>query len=315
MNKIVTSEFFLPFMTALCLLLSTLPATSALAEIALRNVDVAGRGFAQAPEFGAAGPLPLSPGMTFVVTKVADTADGVCNADCSFREAIIAANANPGLDNITFNIGTGLKTIFPLSILPLISDPVNLDATTQPGFSGTPLIEIDGSNAGVDAYGLRLSASNSTIRGFIISGFRLTGLSLFKGDNLVAGNFIGTNAAGTAVHPGTQNNGVGMEVASSNNIIGGTSAADKNVIAGNKNQNSSRGLILRNAATGNKVIGNYIGTDVTGTINLGHDNEGILLYQAASGNTIGGPTAAERNIIAAKQSSIGIGIYDASSTK
>jgi len=42
MNKIVTSKFFLPFMTALCLLLSTLPATSALAEIALRNVDVAG---------------------------------------------------------------------------------------------------------------------------------------------------------------------------------------------------------------------------------------------------------------------------------
>ena len=37
---------------------------------------------------------------TFVVTKSVDTADGVCDADCSLREAVIAANANPGPDEI-----------------------------------------------------------------------------------------------------------------------------------------------------------------------------------------------------------------------
>jgi len=37
---------------------------------------------------------------TFTVTKGADTADGTCDADCSLREAITAANANPGADTI-----------------------------------------------------------------------------------------------------------------------------------------------------------------------------------------------------------------------
>ncbi len=40
----------------------------------------------------------------FVVTKTADTNDGLCNADCSLREAIVAANANPGVDTIAFDI-------------------------------------------------------------------------------------------------------------------------------------------------------------------------------------------------------------------
>jgi CSLREA domain-containing protein len=44
--------------------------------------------------------------MTFTVTKTADTADGTCNADCSLREAITAANANPGHDTIVLPAGT-----------------------------------------------------------------------------------------------------------------------------------------------------------------------------------------------------------------
>jgi len=48
---------------------------------------------------------------TFLVTKTADTEDGACNADCSLREAIIAANANPGPDDITLPAG-----VYTLSI-------------------------------------------------------------------------------------------------------------------------------------------------------------------------------------------------------
>lgn len=48
----------------------------------------------------------LAPQATFPVTKTADTNDGTCNADCSLREAIVAANANGvGADMITFNAG------------------------------------------------------------------------------------------------------------------------------------------------------------------------------------------------------------------
>jgi CSLREA domain-containing protein len=338
MNKVAKSKFVLPFMTALCLLLSTLPVTTAWAGIDLRknvgdgnsssgDIKVEGTvrpiaagtsslngGYSQTAGFWVAGPAPLSPGMTFVVTKVADTADGLCNADCSLREAIIAANANPGLDNITFNIGSGLKTIFPLSVLPLLSDPVNIDGTTQPGFSGTPLIEIDGTNAG-DVNGLRISGGNSIVRGLIIGGFRAAGLSLFtKGNNLVAGNFIGTNATGTAVHSGLQNNGLGLDVESSNNIIGGTTVADRNVIAGNKNSNSSRGLIIGGGSSGNVVIGNHIGTDVTGNITIGHDNDAILI-QNSSANIIGGVTASAHNVIAGKPFSTGINVVDSFGNK
>lgn len=50
-------------------------------------------------------------GATFVVTKIADTNDGVCDADCSLREAIIAANASGGADVITLPAGHYTLTI------------------------------------------------------------------------------------------------------------------------------------------------------------------------------------------------------------
>ena len=54
-----------------------------------------------------AGVLLLAAGQaahaaTFTVTKTADTNDGTCDADCSLREAIVAANAAAGPDTITF---------------------------------------------------------------------------------------------------------------------------------------------------------------------------------------------------------------------
>jgi len=54
---------------------------------------------------------PFALATTFVVTKTTDTNDGVCDADCSLREAIIAANANPGADFIQVPAGTYTLTI------------------------------------------------------------------------------------------------------------------------------------------------------------------------------------------------------------
>ncbi len=48
---------------------------------------------------------------SFTVTKTADTNDGVCDSDCSLREAISAANAAPGADTITVPAGTYLLTL------------------------------------------------------------------------------------------------------------------------------------------------------------------------------------------------------------
>ena len=86
--------------------------------------------------------LTTSPS-TFVVTNTGDSGAG------SLRQAILDANAHPGADRIEFNIpGSGFHTITPLTALPTISDPVTIAGSTQPGFIGSPIIELDGSAAG-----------------------------------------------------------------------------------------------------------------------------------------------------------------------
>src|SRR6185295_10109420 len=98
----------------------------------------------------------LASAKTITVTSTADivAVDGVI----TLREAMTAANTNaasgdapagdPGVDTIKFNIaGGGVKTITLLSALPPVtSDPIIIDGTSQPGYAGTPLIEINGNN-------------------------------------------------------------------------------------------------------------------------------------------------------------------------
>jgi hypothetical protein len=218
----------------------------------------------------------------------------------SFVQAIIDANNNPGLDTIAFNIpGVGSHTISPSSQIPKVTAPVVIDGTTQPGFAGAPLIVLNGSNI-TDPYGgLAIQGGNSTVRGLVINGFPAVALSLaVNGNNVVAGNYIGTNAAGTADFPSTNNNSVGIYVSSANNIIGGTTVADRNLIAGNHAPSGGMGLWIDTVnGTGNKVIGNYFGTDVTGMTYITNNRDNMALNDCSS-NIIGGPTATERNVIA-----------------
>jgi len=110
------------------------------------------------------------PASTFVVNTTDDSDDGVCDdTHCSLREAIYAANENPGADKIAFNIGEPPFTIQLQSSLPNIDDPVTIDGTTQLGFSRDPIIELDGTNAGEGISGLAIFAGNSTVRGLLIT--------------------------------------------------------------------------------------------------------------------------------------------------
>ncbi len=118
--------------------------------------------------------------------------------------------------------------------------------------------------------------------GVMITGSGATG-------NQVLGNYIGTNAAGNAKIANFY--GVTIDGAN-NNIIGGTTAAARNIISGN----GSIGIQLLHAATGNQVLGNYIGLNAAGTSPLSNSDSGISLYEA-DGNTIGGTTAGARNVI------------------
>ena len=78
------------------------------------------------------------------------------------------ANANAGADTIAFNIPGGTpQTISPSSALPAITDPVIIDGTTQPGYAGTPLVQITGLLAGDTATGLTIQAGQTTVKGAI----------------------------------------------------------------------------------------------------------------------------------------------------
>ena len=161
-------------------------------------------------------------------------------------------------DQIRFNIaGAGLHTINLLSALPAITDAVVLDATTQPGFAGAPIIELNGAAAGAGADGLTLLGGNSTVRGLVINRFGGSGIHVGgTGGNLIQGNYVGLDATGNADLGNAQ---YGIWVTSDSNVIGGTTAGDRNVISGN----NIDGIHI-DGASGNLVQGNYVGTNATG---------------------------------------------------
>src|SRR5207302_9350473 len=224
-------------------------------------------------------------GAWFVGTNAADSGPG------SLRPAILDANATPGPDTISFAIpGAGTHTISLLSPLPFVSDPAVIDATSQPGYAGTPLIELDGSAAGQNANGFDVLADN-TVRGFVINRFSGSGIFLHGGSNLIAANYLGTDASGTAARA---NGGFGvLAIDSANNVIGGTLAADRNVISGN-----THGIYITGTlSVGNLIQGNFIGTDRTGHAAIGNVPYHGVTIDGASNNTIGGATPGARNVI------------------
>jgi hypothetical protein len=107
--------------------------------------------------------------------------------------------------------------------------------------------------------------------------------------NWIVGNFIGTNAAGTAALPNTTD-GIQVTGGARDNLIGGTSPDARNVIAGNRES----GILL--ATTGNRVEGNFIGLGADGLTLLGNGRRGIRVQ--AANNTIGGTSPAAGNTIA-----------------
>jgi hypothetical protein len=237
---------------------------------------------------------------TFTVTRTADD-DG----EGSLRWAITQANGNAGPDTIAFQIpGPGVQTIQPLSALPTITDPVLLDGTSQPGFGGSPLIELDGSQAGSNVSGLSITASDTTVDGLVINRFSSDGIDVVGGSNdVIQENYIGTDVTG-AVALGNGRYGVGIYGGAASNRVGTdgdgvADAAERNLIAGNQ----SWGVIVADPGSNqNMVAGNYIGTDVTGTAALANAGGGVAIWGGAQSNRVGvndqdAAPADDRNLI------------------
>ena len=234
--------------------------------------------------------------LSFVVTNTNNHGTG------SLRDAITNANATPGTDTITFNIpGVGVKVISPVVGLPAITDRVVIDGTTQPGYAGSPLIEIDGTQI-QNGNGLIINAGGTTVKGLAIGNFNSgSAISVNNCDNnVIQGNYIGVAPDGTTSL--RNNTGINL-VVSSNNLIGGATAAARNVIAGN----AFIGILIDGDF--NTVQGNFIGTNAAGTASIPTPNFGsqsglLIQTDTSTDNVIGGTAAGAGNLVSGNQSGI-----------
>ena len=219
---------------------------------------------------------------TYTVSNTNDTGAG------SLRQAITDANNHAGADVVHFAIGSGAKTISPKTQLPGLQDNTTLDATSQPGYAGKPLITLNGSSAG-NIDGVRIYGTNCTVKGLNIQHFKGSGMLVTgKGGNHISANYIGTDASGVAA---AGNGGTGILLQSPNNVVGGTNLSDRNVISAN---GSVGVMCYTSVAKGNQILGNYLGTNAAGTGKLGNGTNGVQI-DGASGNLVAHNVASGNN--------------------
>jgi hypothetical protein len=144
--------------------------------------------------------------------------------------------------------------------------------------------------------------------GNLISGNYDNGISISDSDvtsNSVIGNFVGTDISGMAALP-NGSNGIAIFEGASDNIVGGSTPAERNLISGNAGDGVA---IFRAGTSGNQILGNYIGTDVTGQISMSNAC-GVGIFDGASDNIVGGVDAGQANLISGNRWD-GIWIYNA----
>ena len=196
--------------------------------------------------------------------------------------------------------------ISPESALPRITTQVMIDGYTQPGASpntsttgdnAVPLIVIDGAGVSNLSVGLQINGDNSTVEGLVIQNFNGAGVALIGANDTLAGDFIGTDPRGLTAQP----NALGIGILGAGDVIGGTAPASRNLISGNSAglgiaNLSLTGLMSVSAIAGSVVQNNLIGTDATGSGDLGNTIAGVAIL--GSGNIIGGTAPGQANTIA-----------------
>lgn len=242
----------------------------------------------------------------------------------SLREAILAANGMPpnrdvvgrsgAPEIIAFHIPESERRdgVFTIEVdgalgpLPRLTDGGTvIDGTTQPGWTGRPIIVLSGRRAGL-ADGLVVTSSLNVIAGLVINGFEGSGVKIIVDPpesgaatgNIIRGCYIGTDPSGRR----SVGNGLYGILITRNrtqaNLIGGTTPADRNVISGNR----SNGIELDFPTFGNFIVGNYIGTTADGTSPLPNGGAGVFI-SGARDNVVGGREPGAGNLISGNSGS------------
>ena len=199
---------------------------------------------------------------SLIVNTNDDHNDGTCDSThCSLREAIIAANENPGADSITFDLPEGINRLFIQTDLPsLTDDETTIEGPGVPSFSLTSIV-LDGSR-GIASNGLYIESNNNHIRFLSFVGFSDTGIAIWGENNLVENNAFGLYPEGYAI----PNGWAGVYVNSINTTV------RKNTVSGNNQYGiyigGGRNLVIRE---------NMIGTDWFGLNDMGNGADGIYV--------------------------------------
>lgn len=202
--------------------------------------------------------------------------------ECTLRAAIEEANFASDRNTIRFGIpvtGPDSLEIYPSQPLPQVTWPVTIDATTQ----GDSVLLAGQS---VEGPGLDIRGGSSLVKGLWISlfdeGVRVSG----GGQNVIEGNTLGHNEAGTGGKGSISGNLVGLVIRSPGNVI------RSNTIAGNRGE----GIVIEGpGAQGNFVLGNFVGTISSGLPLPNRRTD--LLISDAPGTMIGGTSASDRNVL------------------
>jgi parallel beta-helix repeat protein len=162
--------------------------------------------------------------------------------------------------------------------------------TVVGNYIGTNISGTAALSNGQSGISIFLGASNNVVGGStpeernLISGNSLSGTTLYgtgTSDNRVIGNYIGTDAAGQMAIP-NGGSGVAISADASDNVVGGENVTEGNLISGNLNGVS----MFDSGSMRNRIVGNYIGTNVNGTRALSNTEVGVTLWDETSGNLI-----------------------------
>ncbi len=250
--------------------------------------------------------------MLLATFTVVDTLDDANPGSLRWAIGRVDADTGPSIDAIHLAIpGTGPFTITPATSLPEVTHPVVIDGYTQPGSGRNTLpladnavldIVLNGSKAYGD--GLDVSARSSVISGLVIQQFGDAIDLIGGGGDVVSGDFLGTDATGQ----GAFGNRQGVWVESPGNAIGGTTPDTRNIVAASVDE----GINLF-GATGTLVEGNLVGLTASGTsLVAGYSDGSGILLAGATASTIGGTSAAARNVVGGQAVA---GIQDNGSTR
>lgn len=204
-----------------------------------------------------------------------------------------ATYATKGLDYINFRIPGSGPFVIDVTAPLYFNEQVVVDATTQPGYAGSPLVTVRGNANIPSVFALTPGSSGSTIQGFAITNYTANAIAILPGSDgdWIQSNWLGFYVdASNKVHRNSDlfdgSSGIGLQTNNSVvrwNTISGTYAG---VILLNGNETADgAGAVYK----GNAIQYNYVGTDPTGSTsaNFGNTHTGVFLGSGAQNNYVG----------------------------